>query len=284
MKKWVSFLVFTLVMSAALLPGGSAWAQKGPGGLGNPGGEMMRLMQHYQDQLKELALPHGSTSRVYVAMPTGEGPHPAILILHGTEGFTPLQPELADAFARAGFVAVAACWFSGKHVPFNSPPNLPCPDGPRFHGANFETAKVGAALLEFTRQLAGVDPQRVGLWGQSRGGTVVLLLTALGEKVRGVVAAAPIYSYPKRGGVFPDEFPVKHLERIQVPVLMLQGTDDQIIPIDEAREFEGKAKTAGLAIEATYYEGMGHGGFYMGSHRDATRQRAIEFFTKTLQK
>lgn len=265
MKKSVGFLVFLFVMSVATLSCGPVFAQK---------------------ELKDLVLPDGSTSRFYVAMPTGEGPHPAILILHGTGGLVPMNLELADAFARAGFVAVAACWFAGNHLPsdFKSPPTLPCPKGPRFDGANFQTAQVGAALLAFMRQLAGVDPERIGLWGHSRGGTVALLLAAMGEKVRGVVAAAPIYSYPKRGGAYPDEFPVRHLERIKVPVLMLQGTADEIIPIAEAREFEGKAKAAGLAIEASYYEGMDHAGFYFGRFRNATRQRAIEFFAKTLQK
>ncbi len=235
-------------------------------------------------RLVDVPAPDGATMRAYVALPQGTGPHPAIVILHGTEGFNANQQVLADDFAAAGFVAVAACWFKGKHVPpsFSAPPNIPCANGPVFDGANMKTANNALAIVDFTRALPEVDRERVGLWGHSRGGTIVLLLAARNAPVRAVVAAAPIYAHPKRGGAYNDEFPIRFLDRMKLPVLMLQGTKDQIIPVEEAREFEAAARAAGLALEAEYYEGMEHSMFYKGAKRDAARTRAIAFFRETL--
>lgn len=273
-------LVLATVLFANGLAGAPAAAQepKSPAGI-----DPRAMIEKYEGKLVDVPA-RGATSRAYIARPHGEGPHPAVVILHGTEGFTPTQPQLADDFAAAGFVAIAACWFKGKHMPseFRTPPNLPCPNGPPFNGANLQSADYALAIVEFARSLPGVDPTRVTLWGHSRGGTIALLLAAKGAPVRAVVAAAPIYAYPKRGGVFADDFPIRYLAHMKVPILMMQGSLDQIIPVSEAREFETAARKAGLALDAEYYDGMGHNLFYTGSTRDAARGRAIAFLRKAL--
>lgn len=42
-----------------------------------------------------------------VARPAGAGPFPTVVLLHGTHGFAREYVELAQAFARGGFLAVA---------------------------------------------------------------------------------------------------------------------------------------------------------------------------------
>lgn len=49
-----------------------------------------------------------------VAMPEGNGPFPAIIILHGTHGFAQEYVQLARRFAAKGFIGIAACWFAGR--------------------------------------------------------------------------------------------------------------------------------------------------------------------------
>lgn len=51
--------------------------------------------------------------RVAVARPSGPGPFPAVLILHGTHGFAEEYVELARVLADAGVLSYAACWFDG---------------------------------------------------------------------------------------------------------------------------------------------------------------------------
>lgn len=241
-------------------------------------------MERIAANLVDVPMPKGAVGRAYIARPQGGGPFPAVVLLHGTEGFTPMQALLADDFAAAGFVAVAGCWFKGSHMPpgFPTPPNLPCPKGAAFDGANLKTVENARAVIDFARGLPAVAPDRVAVWGHSRGGTAALFLAVTDAPVRAVVAAAPIYAWPKRGGAYNDDFPIRHLSKIKVPVLMLQGTSDQIIPVSEAREFEAAARAAGLALEAQYYEGQDHPLFYRGPQRAAARDRAIAFLRKTL--
>ena len=61
----------------------------------------------------KVAVPDLGVMRAAVARPSGTGPFPAVLILHGTHGFARQYLEWANDLARAGFIAVAACWFSG---------------------------------------------------------------------------------------------------------------------------------------------------------------------------
>lgn len=241
-------------------------------------------LERIAESLVDVPMPKGAVGRAYIARPQGDGPFPAVVLLHGTAGFVTSYVPMADAFAAAGFVAVAGCWFKGNHMPpgFPTPPILPCPKGAAFDGANLKTVENARAIIDFARGLPGVAPDRVAVWGHSRGGTAALFLAVTDAPVRAVVAAAPIYAYPKREGTYRDDFPILYLSKIKVPVLMLQGTSDQIIPVSEAREFEAAARAASFALEAQYYEGEGHSLFFQGPQRDAARDRAIAFLRKTL--
>src|SRR4030095_8269904 len=49
-----------------------------------------------------------------VATPTGTGPFPAVIILHGTHGFAQEYINIARRLADSGIVGIAACWFAGR--------------------------------------------------------------------------------------------------------------------------------------------------------------------------
>ena len=49
--------------------------------------------------------------RAAVATPSGTGPFPGVLLLHGTHGFARQYVEVASELARDGFIAVAATEF-----------------------------------------------------------------------------------------------------------------------------------------------------------------------------
>jgi dienelactone hydrolase len=64
-----------------------------------------------------------------VARPSGAGPFPVVILLHGTHGFPREYVQLAQALARSGFLASAACWFQGIGGPgaqFGTP--IGCPE------------------------------------------------------------------------------------------------------------------------------------------------------------
>ena len=108
---YLAVIIFLFALPArAQMPGGT-----GPGGPGGrPGADMELVVRDVANQLIDVPTSSGAISRAYVARPrNGSGPYPAILLLHGTEGFAAPQVMLADDFGKAGFVAVAACWFKG---------------------------------------------------------------------------------------------------------------------------------------------------------------------------
>ena len=79
-----------------------------------------------------VAVPNLGVMQAAVSRPKGTGPFPAVLIVHGTHGFARQYVEWANDLAGSGFIAVAACWFSGGGGPgaYAVTPPIPCPEVP----------------------------------------------------------------------------------------------------------------------------------------------------------
>jgi len=120
-----------------------------------------------------IALPGGGALSAAVARPVGAGPHPVLVILHGTHGFAREYVGLARDLAReAGVVAIAACWFAGRRgagVELVTP--IECPEAPPMPstGMTPEALDVVDAVVNAARALPGVRADRVALLGHSRG-------------------------------------------------------------------------------------------------------------------
>src|SRR5262252_4170411 len=119
-----------------------------------------------------VAAPDGGVMLAAITHPTGSGRFPAMLILHGTHGFAQQYVDLAQEFARQGVVGIAACWFAGSRgagTRFVTP--IDCPGGPPLIEASSDAAqeRIGALVVAI-RKLSFVDPNRIGIFGHSRGG------------------------------------------------------------------------------------------------------------------
>jgi len=78
-----------------------------------------------------IAVPGIGKLAAAVARPTGKGPYPTVLLLHGSHGFAQEYVRLAQDLARAGLLSVAACWFregGGTGIRFITP--IVCPEAP----------------------------------------------------------------------------------------------------------------------------------------------------------
>ena len=125
------------------------------------------------------------------------------------------------------------------------------------------------------------DPDRIAIRGGSAGGWTVL--SAL---VRGGVFAAGISRYgvadlrmlaqdthdfekhyldglvgplPESEQVYIDRSPLTHADRIDVPVLLLQGEDDRVVPPSQSEAIRDALAERGVAHEYVLYPGEGHG-------------------------
>ena len=79
----------------------------------------------------KIAVPGPAAVLAAVARPSGGGPFPVVILLHGTHGFAREYVQLAQALSRGGLLAIAACWFEGGGGPgarFVTP--IACPGAP----------------------------------------------------------------------------------------------------------------------------------------------------------
>lgn len=226
-----------------------------------------------------VAIPGLGAMRAAIARPSGTGPFPAVLVLHGTHGFARQYVEWANDLARAGFIALAGCWFSGGAGAgaHQVTPPIPCPEiKPLGSGEYPEAVQFVDALVQALRALPGARADRIALVGHSRGaGATQQYLLANGN-----VQAAILHSsgYALRPWTRALEF--------NVPILIMHGTADSFganTQLDFAREFEMALRANKKPVETAYCEGCGHNTFFTNSaQRDEEMKRMIEFLRRYL--
>ena len=207
-----------------------------------------------------------------VFYPQGAGPFPIIVWLHASGGFQLNDVKMAQDFAKAGFIGVAVGWFGGHYS--RGTPVASWPDA--IDWANSPDISNQGTLIEniksfivTVRTLPKTRKDWLGLIGHSAGSGTSITIAATGADVQAVVALA---GYPQ----------YTPLDWLQAPVLILQGTADDLINADEARAFEEKLRSLGKPFESYYYEGADHMFPYNAPWREDMLQRAVAFFTKYL--
>ncbi len=215
------------------------------------------------------------TLRAAVVSPEGIGPAPVVIVLHGTEGFSEDDVHLAEAYARAGFLAVAGCWFAGNE----------CPRGPAFYGVTVETTRHVRALISAVLGLPRTRGDRIGLFGHSRGAMLALLVASTGSEVRAVVSSSgqlePAYTASRKPTPI-DVAPITMVSSLHVPVLLLHATNDPQADVKAAHDYERALRERGIPVEAHYDDVSTHWLPFIAETRDDVIRRSIEFFRKHL--
>ena len=126
------------------------------------------------------------------------------------------------------------------------------------------------------------DPARVAIAGGSSGGLTALLVCArYGDLVRAAVSAYGVTDLfelaatthrfeshyldeivgprPEADAAYRERSPITHAASIQVPLLVLQGDDDEVVPPAQAVALVDAVQAAGGTVEYCVYEGEGHG-------------------------
>jgi len=223
----------------------------------------------------EVAERSGEKLRAAVVSPEGTAPAAVVIVLHGTEGFSEDYVHLAEAYAGAGFLAIAGCWFAGNE----------CPHGPPFQGVTLDTTRHVRALITAAATLPRARVDRVALFGHSRGAMLALLAASSGTEVRAVVSSsgqfAPGYTATRRRTPI-DVAPITMISTLRAPVLILHATGDEHAHVHWAREYEGALREHGHPVEAHYYGEATHGLPFVATTRDDVLHRAVEFFRKHL--
>jgi dipeptidyl aminopeptidase/acylaminoacyl peptidase len=59
--------------------------------------------------------------------------------------------------------------------------------------------------------------------------------------------------------VYRDRSPCLHADKIESPLLLLQGADDRVVPLEQSVEMERVMKKDGKDVKLVVFEGEGHG-------------------------
>ena len=227
-----------------------------------------------------IATPGVGVMLAAVARPDGSGPFPAVLILHGSHGFAREYVHLAQDLASDGIVGVAACWFrggTGAGLRFITPIECPKETPSMTVAASPAAFEAVSALMAAVGGLAGVRPAHVGLFGHSRGGGAALNYILRNGPARGAVLHSTGY---------PEELATR-VTSVNVPILIQHGTADSpadggsaLTDVQRARDFEGALRRAGKRVEAAYYAGGEHNGFFADNAQRTHELQRMRAFLK----
>jgi dienelactone hydrolase len=217
-----------------------------------------------------------------VIRPSGAGPFPTVLLLHGSHGFAHEYVRLARDLALNGFMAVAAGWFregGGSGSRFVTP--ITCPEAPlRPDPLSPGVLRIIDALVRATGSLPQARSDRIALFGHSRGGGAVLNYVLRRRGIRAAVLSSA--RYPT------SLFSLCH--ELQTSILMLHGTDDrpedggtEFTNVEMARAFERALRSAEKQADAIYYPGGRHNDIFAQKSRYADElSRITAFLTQHL--
>jgi dienelactone hydrolase len=165
---------------------------------------------------------------VYLARPTGAGPFPAVVVLHGCGGFNNVTMTWADRLARWGYVAVAVDSLTSRGR------RTGCSGG-----AN-EQAIDAYRTLDFLAAQPFVTADRIGLLGMSLGASATLTAFERGgvEKLFARKFRAGVAFYPNCTG---------GSGIMMGPTLVLVGELDDWTPADDCRDMVAGKSGFGIA-------------------------------------
>lgn len=189
----------------------------------------------------------GSLSR-----PTGAGPFPAVVLLHGCHGVSASNRDWARWFVDRGYVALIVDSWGARDMTEGCSPQTDLPNTERFDDA------VGA--LRFLHALPWVDRQRVGVIGWSNGGvfSMALINGPSHERARrrGVILPEP--GFQAGVGVYPGGCYSLVKEQVVRPLLVLIGdADDWTLP-SLCVEMGENMRQRGADVTVVLYPGAVH--------------------------
>ncbi|HWB21106.1 MAG TPA: alpha/beta hydrolase, partial [Phycisphaerales bacterium] len=208
---------------------------------------------------------------------------PAVIFIHGggwTEGSRSAGELHIRALANAGYFACTIDYRLAK-------------DG--IYPAAVYDCKAAVRFLRAHADDLGIDPNRIGAMGYSAGAHLAALLgTTANEKdlegnvgeagaksdiacvvdisgptdlvklgsTRGGARALGVWfggSMQEKAAEVKQASPIDHIDAHDAPFLIIHGTDDNLVPLEQAQMMRDALKKAGVEVEYLEIEGEGHG-------------------------
>jgi carboxymethylenebutenolidase len=216
---------------------------------------------------------NGTQAHGYLATPNNDG-GPGVIVIQEWWGLDDHIVDICDRLAAEGFVALAPDLFGGK-VTHNTDEaaellqSLP----------EDQAARDLGGAVDYLLGLPAVTSDRVGAVGFCMGGGFVLALAT--QQGARLAAAVPFYSV----GYVPQDFTA-----VTAAIQGHYGEQDQMYPVEQAREFETKVKAESKGDVTFYYYPAGHAfnndenpiGTYDAEQAERAWGRTLEFLHERL--
>ena len=202
------------------------------------------------------------TVRCHVAVPAGEAPFPAVMVIQHAGGVDAFVQEMCGRFAAAGYVAIAPELYH-RQDPDSGEDMLTRMGRLR----DVEVVSDVNAAIEHAARMPEVAPDRIGIAGFCMGGRVAYLIATHVPSLR---AAVVFYG----GNIMipwgEGEAPFDRSERIACPILGLFGEQDTNPSPADVAKLDAELTKLGKPHDFHSYAGVGHA--FMVSTRPGYRQ------------
>ncbi len=185
----------------------------------------------------------GATIRIQQIEPSGPGPFPAILLLHGAGGNTGFWlQKFAPQLSKLGIACYAVHYFDRTGTTFADAGTIL--DGHHFP-LWLQTVRDSLAYIASRPKIAA---DRIALLGISLGGFLSLATAATSRNIRAVVEIS---------GGLPPHFAAQATAAFP-PTLILHGETDTVVPPTQATELDTLLTRLAVPHQTILFPGEGH--------------------------
>lgn len=175
---------------------------------------------------------------------------------------------------------------------------------------NLHDCMTAVRWLRKNAERLQVDPERIGVIGGSAGGHLAAMLAVLGDK-DGLDPKGPYGEFSCRVQCAVDLYgpadlsdrphltmlgkpreetpelyrvasPVTYVDKNDPPILIMHGTADKTVPVEQSKQFAAKLKEAGARHELVIVEGTPHT-FHLQPKQADLRPKVLGFFDQHLK-
>ncbi len=223
----------------------------------------------------------GSDMRMYLSVPEGSGPFPAVLVSQHGPGVNEYIQDFVNKLAGEGYVACAPELYHRVTEEM-----LADGSGPGQHLNDPEIVSDVNATVEFLRSRPFVDSERLGVTGFCQGGRTTWLAAATNPHFK---AAVPFFGGNIRVPVGDsDQSPFDRTSGMKCPVLFHFGALDTNPSPEDQATYDAELTRLGIPHQFYSYPGADHAftdynrDRYQKEASDIAWPRTLEFFAAHL--
>jgi acetyl esterase/lipase len=224
---------------------------------------------------------------------------PAVVIIHGGgwsggDKGAAREINIGTNLARTGYVGLSINYMLATKD--GTTPTWP---------QNLYDCKTAVRWLRANAERLHVDPERIGAIGGSAGGHLAAMLAVTGpefdppgEGSTRVRCAVDLYGpmlwfgerdlamFRKTRAEAPEVYrqasPLAHVDKSDPPILILHGTADKTVSLDDSKAFDAALEKAGVEHQLVIVEGAPHS-FHLEPKEQDLRPLVLGFFDKHLK-